>query len=336
MSCRKEHSLQLTHLFIKALFLIIIFSSCAKEEFYLPENPQPIPDKNPIIEVGEPYYFSEKNKQEPPYATELQNVKYVLTMEKHIRHLTLNTMFATYFYPQLRGLTGSPIADTRTGFPCSSLSTDSNGNHTLVLNYNSCTTVSGATYDGVITVFIDGELDVAGTTVTITLSNGFIVDDGSLDGSISMTYESGTERYNIDDLCLSNTVNGTDETKVATSPGGFGGQIGVEEVNTNTDPTGLIDDNFTYEAAILEVTCPDPGTGAEPVKLTATINSIIHFNILCGVPQDGEVALELEAMPYATIDFAHPNILGSGECNNKVAVYLESNPDNEPEIITIE
>jgi len=84
------------------------------------------------------------------------------------------------------------------------------------------------------------------------------------------------------------------------------------------------------------VTCPDPGTGEEPVVLNASINSEILFNILCGVPQDGEVALELDAMPYATINFAHPNIVGSGECNNKVAVYLDSDPSGMPEILTIE
>jgi len=218
MSCKKEFSLQLTHLFIKALFLIFIFNSCTKEEIYHPENPQTIPEQNPS-EFEEPYFLSQKNKQEIPSNTELQNVRYVLTMEKHIRGLTMNTFFATYFYPQLRGLTDLPTADTRTGCPSSSLSTDSYGNHILELNYNSCSTISGGTYDGRITVLIKGIIGEDGTEVSITLSDGFTVDGGTLDGSLSMTYDIGTKRYNISDLCLTNTTNGTDVTKVGVTAG---------------------------------------------------------------------------------------------------------------------
>ena len=334
MSCKKEFSLQLTHLFIKALFLIFIFNSCSKEEIYHPENPPNLPNQNPT-KFDDSYFFSQRTKQDFSLNLELENVKYVLTMEKHIRNLILNTLFASYFYPQLRGLTGTPLADTRAGCPCSSLSPDES---TLTLEYNDCSTLSGANYNGTITVDINGVLDVAGTEVTITLSDGFMVDDGMLDGSLSMTYEDGTDRYNIDDLCLSNTTNGIDITKVGITPGGFGGQIEVVQVNTNTDPTGLIDDNFYYHAADLQVTCPDPGTGELPEVLNVFLNHPILFNILCGVPQDGEVALTRasDGSNFGTIDFAHPNVAGGGECNNMVAVYLASNLAGTAEIIIIE
>ena len=333
MSCKRRFNLQLTHLFYFSLFLI--FTSCSKDKNAILEEPPVIP----IPETGEnfsPYFLLKKNQNALSQVVELRNVRYVLSMEKHIRDLTMNTFFATYFYPQLRGFTNLPIADTRTGCPTSSLSSPSGGPQTLILEYLNCSTFSGTTYDGTITVIIDGVLDNHGTTISINLGDNFMVDDGILDGSLSMIYDSGTDRYNITGLCLSNTANGIDETKVAISPGGFGGQIGIQEVTANTDPTGLIDDNFIYEAAMLEVTCPDPGTGEESVVLDVFINTEILFNIQCGVPQDGEVALELDAMPYATIDFAHPNILGTGECNNQVAVFLASDPSGQPEIITIE
>ena len=145
MSCKKEFSLQLTHLILKALFLIFIISSCSKEEVLPSEDPPIIPEQNPI-DFDEPYFLLEKNKPVIPLNEELQNVQFVLTVEKHIRDLILNTFYATYFYPQLRGITGDPIADIRTGCPCSSVSTVS-GVSTMTLHYNSCSTVSGATYD---------------------------------------------------------------------------------------------------------------------------------------------------------------------------------------------
>ena len=335
MSCRK-HSLQLTHLFIKALFLILFFSSCAKEEFYLPENPKPIPDQTPTIEIGNPLFSLEKNKQEPSVNTELQNVVQVLTMEKLVRDLTLNTIYATYLYPQLRGLMGTSIADTRTGCPSSTLSTSPAGIHTMTLDYDACSTLSNATYDGMITVVITGELDVNCTTVEITLSDDFMVDDGDLDGTISLKYEDNgfTNGYNITDLFLSSTSSFGDVTTVEIGPSGHGGKIRVVEVGTNSGPLDLVDDNFTYEEAILEVTCPGP----VPVVLSTFINTTILYNILCGVPQDGEIALSKveDGSNFATIDFAYPNLAGSGDCNNQIAIYLDSDPSGVPEIYIID
>lgn len=329
MSCKKEIPLQLTHLFFKALLLIFIFSSCSKEEIYQSENPQTIPNQSPT-KFAESYFLLEKNKQEPSVNTELQNAKYVLTMEKHIRDLTLNTFYATYLYPQLRGLTGSPIADPRTGCPCSSLSTVG-GINTMTLDYDNCTTLGGATYDGTVTVEITGVLDVDGTIVDIAFSDDFTIDGGDIDGSLSMTYEDNglTNSYAITDLFLSNTANGTDVTEVEIGAGGNGGRIRVGVVGTNSGPLDLLDDNFTYEEAMLEIHCPD-GTG-----LSSFINTTIVFNILCGVPQDGSIQLSrmFDGSPYAEIDFGYTNIAMPGDCDNIVAVYLASDPTMPVEVI---
>jgi len=334
MSCKKI-ILQLTHLILKALFLILIFSSCSKEEIYKPKNPQIDPEPTPT-EFGIPYHFLQKNKQETSSITELRNVQAVLSIEKQIRDLTLNTLYATYFYPQLRGLLGTPTAEIRTGCPCSTLSTSPSGIHTMELDYDACSTLSGSTYDGQITVVISGDLDVNCTTIDITLSDDFTVDVGDLDGSLSMKYEDNgvTNGYNITDLTLSNTTSSGDETTAEIGFGGNGGKIRVTPVGTNSGPLDLIDDNFTYEEAMLEVTCPGP----IPLTLSVFINTTIFYNILCGVPQDGEVALSEvnDGSPYATIDFAHPNVLGSGVCNNEVAVYLDSDPTGMPNVLEIE
>ena len=321
MSCKKEFSLQLTHLFIKALFLILIFSSCSKEEIYHPENPPIIPEQNPNT-IDEPYFLLEKNKHELPSDSELKNVRYVLTIEKHIRELTLNTFYATYFYPQLRGLSGNSIADIRTGCPCSSVSTVS-GVSTMTLDYSSCATISGATYDGTITVIIDGPLETAGTTVDITLSDNFTIDEGDTDGSISMEYDAVgmANSYQINGLNLTNTTNGIDLTEVQIGSG-FGGNIRVDKVGTNSGPLDLLDDDFVYNAAMLEVSCPD-GTG-----LTAEIITEVKYNVLCGVPEDGSVQLkrQFDNSDYAEIDFAYTSSATPGSCDNLAVVYLASDP----------
>ena len=321
MSCKKEFSLQLTHLFIKALFLIIIFSSCSKEEIYQPENPSTIPEKNPT-EIDEPYFLLEKNQTTNSSDLELKNVSTVLTVENHFRELVLNTFYATYFYPHLRDLTGDPTADTRTGCPCSSVSTTGSVS-TMTLDYISCSTISGATYDGTITVTINGTLETAGTTVVIDLSDDFTIDGGDVDGSISMIYDDigMANNYNITALTISNTSPSGDLTEVNIG-GGLGGNIRYVEVGTNSGPIDLIDDDFFYEAAILEVTCPD-GTG-----LKAEIPTEVKYNILCGVPEDGSVQLTrlVDGSSYAEIDFAYTAIATAGSCDNFAAVYLASDP----------
>jgi len=230
----------------------------------------------------------------------------------------------------LRGLTGSPIADTRTGCPCSTLSTTSSGVSTMTLHYSSCTTVSGATYDGTITVIINGPLETAGTTVDITLSDDFTIDGGDIDGSISMEYDDNgsANNYQITALSLSNTSSFGDITTVQIGSG-FGGNIRVEEVNTNSGPLDLLDDNFVYEAAMLEVTCPDGTT-----NLNAEIITEVKYNILCGVPEDGSVQLtnQFDGSNYAEIDFAYTSTTTPGSCDNFAVVYLDSDPTTPIEI----
>ena len=322
MSCKKNH-LQLTHLVIKALFLILIFSSCAKEEFFLPENPTPIPDSNPTANLDKPYFISQKIEQEVNSNLDLQNVLQVLKMESHIRNLTLNTLYATYFFPQLRGIIGSTSADTRTGCPTSTLTTAPNGVRTMTLDYDNCTTIGGATYDGMITVIITGTLDVNGTTVDLTFSNDFTIDGASIDGLVSMEYEDNgsTFGYNITALSLISISDLGAETTVEIGSG-MGGKIRVVEVGTNSGPLDLLDDNFFYEEATLEIVCPDPFR----TKLFASINTVIRYNVLCGVPQEGRVQLTandngLES-DFGEIDFAHGDLENPGNCDNLIAIYL--------------
>ena len=323
MSCKKNY-LQLTHLFIKALLLIFIFSSCSKEEFYLPENPEPIPDHNPNIKLDKPLFFSSKEKQDASSNLELENVQRVLNIENLIRDLTLNTFYGTYFYPQLRGLIGTSSADVRNDCPESTLGT-SGGVSTLTLVYNNCKTLSGATYDGTITVRIEGDLEVGGTCVKITLGPGFTVDNGTLNGSLSMIYDSGTMGYNISELALTNTSDLGDETSVEIGASGNGGIITVDVVGTNSGPLDLINDNFIYEAAHLEVTCPGRN-GPEVLSAEIMVNMV--YNIPCGIPQEGMIQLNkmVDGSPYAQIDFEHGSFDMPGGCDNLVAVFLDSDP----------
>jgi len=148
MSCTKIKFLQLT------LLIALALTSCKKEnlENFPEKNPTPTTDQIiPVIDIKDTKFLP----------TGLaSNEQLVLDMEENIRNIFVRSLFQT-------------VSTTRTGCPCSTLVTASNSGgqvHTITLDYGTgCGTVGDADYEGIITLTLNGDLNVDGTTVLVQL-----------------------------------------------------------------------------------------------------------------------------------------------------------------------
>ena len=316
MSCKKIIFMQLTPL------LLILFTSCQKDPIY---HPPPFDDEettSPLPEVFTPknnvYSFTDEVILQ-------DDASYLMDSEGLVRNLILDLLFQLYQHPDLRDLVPSNSADIRDICPDTTL-TVNNGISTLLLDYNDCTTLSGAVFQGSVTVVIDGDRSANGTTIGITLSEDFSTSEtGDLDGTIALqnNQSSGSDRFDITEITLSSTDPSSGESTTIeifnpTEPG----YIELIDVNNNDDTAyGLIDDRLEYTGC-LKITSPSTST------YQICSNEPVHFSILCGIPYEGNAIIQ--EMNGSTLDsigvvhFYYPNSLGNGVCDNQIEVILNS------------
>lgn len=332
-SCYKI-TLQLTAL------AILLFTSCQKEilensnvsspnTHNLTEYPSDV-----VNELNEVDFTDAGDHSASPPQNVIDNSEAAVNVERTIRDVTVSTIVQTVFYPQIYGLQNGGVT-TRSGCPDSELqsSTDPSGAniHVITLDYGSGCNIPGsnAFYEGIITLELKGDLNQPGTTGKITFSDDFKIDsENDIDGLIELIYqeENGQPKYGINDLNITSTNTTTNKVTSATDAGGglSGGYFIVE--NTEGDvgnmPTNILNDNLQYDGCMV-VQCPDT-----QVLRTCSISGI-DYDILCGLPFDGETILDTlntdgsygngtTVGTFGNLDYAYPNLIGEGVCDDEV------------------
>jgi hypothetical protein len=326
MIYKKIRILQLT-LF---LFLGIVLISCKKENLNNFQEIQPsIPSDNPTTKIN---LHSTKNLIPSSSSNSTPSHQIVLEMEKAIRELTIKSLIQTAFYPQVYGFDNGS-ATVRTGCPSSSLATDNQPSgvvHTITLDYApNCSTPSNDNYEGTIVIIINGELNIAGTTVKIELADNFKVNStNDLDGIMSFIYfDNGTEqRYDISNILLDNTnITNSNVSTLSLVDPALNGHFLIKP-NTIGDPGNTLDiinDTIAYQGCFV-IDSPD-----EPFIRSCTTEDI-YFSIPCGSPFDGEIILDTlnndgtygsgnaSVGSFGNLNFAYPNSINYGACDKLV------------------
>ena len=339
MSCKRIKILQLT------LLLALALTSCKKENLTnFQETQPPLPSDNPTTEIS---LHSTKISMSSSNSSAAPSHQIVLDMEKAIRELTLKSLIQTAFYPQVYGL-NSGAATVRTGCPSSTLTTNNEPSgvvHTITLDYDSnCSTTGNVNYEGVIIITINGDLNIAGTTVSIELTDDFKVNStNDLDGTMTFTYfeNEAEKRYDINDISLqnTNTTNSNISTLSLVDPT-LNGHFALKP-NTIGDPGNTLDiinDTIAYQGCFI-IDSPN-----EPLVRSCTTEDI-YFSIPCGSPFDGEIILDTlnndgtygsgnaAIGSYGNMNFAYPNSINYGDCDS--LVQFTDNVNNTITIINL-
>jgi hypothetical protein len=330
MSCNKIKFMQLTLLFVLALY------SCKKEnlkDFQETTTPTNLPNEDLKIQTT-------KILTDVVSVANIPEYQLILDVESIIRNLTFGSLLQTAFYPQIYGLNNS-IATTRTGCPSSYLTTDNSNSpvvHTITLDYGTgCTSVGNTAYKGIATMIIEGELNTIGTTVSIQLSQDFIINSiNDLDGVISLEFDqvNGSDTYKIIGLNLQNTdIQNSNITKISLPQiqsgdpdlaGGF--FIKPNLVGDPGNPLDIINDTLSYSGCF-QVGSP---TG-QTFRSCTNPDSDINYDLSCGIPFDGFVTIDTlntdgtfgdpsnpNAGTFGDLNFSYPNSVNHGVCDDLI------------------
>ncbi len=333
MSCNKTKFMQLTLLFVLALY------SCKKEnldgfqEITTPTNPTNLPNEDLKIKTT-------KILSEVVNESNVPEHQLILEVESVIRNLTFGSLLQTAFYPQVYGLNNS-IATTRTGCPSSSLISDNSNSpaiHTITLDYGTgCTSIGNTDYEGTATITIEGELNTIGTIVSIQLDQDFIINSiNDLDGVISLEFDhiNGLDTYKIIGLDLQNTnIQNSNITTISLPQiqTGDPSLIGVFFIKPNLvgdpgNPLDIINDTLSYSGCF-QIDSP----AGQTLRSCNNPNADINYNFSCMVPFDGFLAIDTlntdgtfgdpsnpNQGTFGDLNFSYPNSINHGVCDDEI------------------
>lgn len=180
---------------------------------------------------------------------------------------------------------------------------------TIIIDFgaNGCTSQSGVTRSGIISVNLTDSLRHSGSVATMTFSN-YYVSGWKKEGTITWTNTSANGIKSWNRVCTDGRI---------TAPGGVrywlhsGSQVITQTAGSST-PSPL-DDVFT-------ITGSSSVTNAAGINRTATILTPLQKKFICSNIDSGTVKIQ-GPNHYATINY------GDGTCDNIATISIDGRPE---------
>lgn len=269
---------------LSAFFLTTLLISCKKDD-----------DTNASDDAAESLLL-QQNADAQSLATQI----FALSME------------ASGQYAELDGLTGGEASD-RGGCPTKTFkpySTSQMFPATLTLDFGTgCTTSTGKTVSGKVTLVFSGQLNQSGTTITITLANfsyqGFTVSAEGLQAIVSVD-SAGKVTYtlNVPNMSIA-TPQGESFT--------FTGTIAMTRTEGQAT-TYQTDGETAYLDDVYAITVNGSGTNPNGKTYTCTTLSPLVKSMDCDWIVSGKLEVKVGNLPKKTLDF------GDGSCDDQATL----------------
>ncbi len=301
--------------------------------------------EDPIIEIEEEDPPIDEPDEMPEEADEIlvslpgateQQQEYDICMVNFIiiNNALRKMLIETYVMANVVGMPGfHGGADSRNSCPESSLTDMINYPTTLVLDYTTagCSPATGLTVAGILEVDFSGPIDQADTEITLRPNADFSVSGHNINVSDPQALKLNTEdgfSYELS-IATGENISVTNTNGGVTQATSIGPNVLLYDDNgTNSDPTDILDDVFTFDFEDLETQC---GNGS---SLVMQSTEPLVYDLTCDCIQDGIVESYEDRAHVQTVDFGYPAVDGEeGVCDDEILVTDHITERDSDEVI---